>query len=207
MAEHSAGKQCGGPSREGQGGKPKRMTKAEQRASAKAEDERCLAALPEPGTRTKAAIERAKQRHADRPHRVQLTGYHSEGKLKVMPEHADDTGWLAQIRNATGTTSEAFTNRCLQQLTTVTRSVQQPQTIEDMNVGLAVLDGVQPRDEVEAMLASQMVATHDVAMHMLAKAKHADYLEHMNSFGGLATKLLRTFTPQTWALAMLLAWW
>jgi hypothetical protein len=34
-------------------------------------------------------------------------------------------------------------------------------------------------------------------MHMLGKARHAEYLEHMNTFGGLATKLLRTFTAET----------
>ena len=34
-------------------------------------------------------------------------------------------------------------------------------------------------------------------------ARRAEYLEHMNSFGSLATKLLRTFTAQTEALAKL----
>jgi hypothetical protein len=62
-----------------------------------------------------------------------------------------------------------------------------------------VLDGLQPQNEIEAMLAAQMTA----AMHMLGKARHAEYLEHMNSFGGLASKLLRTFTAQTEALAKL----
>jgi hypothetical protein len=33
---------------------------------------------------------------------------------------------------------------------------------------------MRPTDEIEAMLAVQMVATHEVAMDMLARAKRAD---------------------------------
>jgi hypothetical protein len=52
-----------------------------------------------------------------------------------------------------------------------------------------------------AMLASQMAATHSLAMDMLGRARRAEMLEHMQAHGALATKLLRTFTAQTEALA------
>ena len=52
-----------------------------------------------------------------------------------------------------------------------------------------------------AMLASQMAATHSLAMEMLGRTRRAEMLEQMQAHGALATKLLRTFTAQTEALA------
>jgi hypothetical protein len=52
-----------------------------------------------------------------------------------------------------------------------------------------------------AMLASQMVATHSLAMDMLGRTRRAGTPEQMQAHGALATKLLRTFTAQTEALA------
>ncbi len=65
------------------------------------------------------------------------------------------------------------------------------------------IDGMRPADEIEAMLAVQMVATDDVAMDMLARAKRADRLPILQESGSLAVKLLRTYTAQLEALARL----
>jgi hypothetical protein len=52
-----------------------------------------------------------------------------------------------------------------------------------------------------AMLASQMAVTHSLAMDMLGRTGRAGTPERMQAHGALATKLLRTFTAQTEALA------
>jgi hypothetical protein len=74
-----------------------------------------------------------------------------------------------------------------------------------MNAALAAIDGMRPADEIEAMLAVQMVATHGVAMDMLDRAKRADRMPILQESGSLAVKLLRTYTAtaQVEALARL----
>ena len=76
-------------------------------------------------------------------------------------------------------------------------------TEETLNTALAALDGINPQDEVEAMLAIQMVGTYEVAMEMLTRAKQTDSVVALQSCGGLAVKLLRTYTAQVEALARL----
>ncbi len=53
------------------------------------------------------------------------------------------------------------------------------------------------------MLASQMAVTHALAMEFLGRAKRAELIPQLESFGNLAVKLLRTYTAQTEALAKL----
>jgi hypothetical protein len=73
----------------------------------------------------------------------------------------------------------------------------------DLNAAIAVIDGTRPENEAAAMLASQMAVTHSLAMEMIGRAHRATGIEHMQAHGALATKLLRTFTAQTEALAKL----
>jgi hypothetical protein len=69
------------------------------------------------------------------------------------------------------------------------------------NTALAVLSGIQPRDEVEGMLAVQMVGCHNLAMAMLQRAGKTERVDFLSTYGNLAAKLLRTFTMQVKALA------
>ena len=48
-----------------------------------------------------------------------------------------------------------------------------------------------------AMLASQMVVTHRLAMDMMGRTKRAEFIDRLHAYGALATKLLRTFTMQS----------
>jgi len=59
-----------------------------------------------------------------------------------------------------------------------------------------VIDGVRPTDEIEAMLAIQMVATYEVAMEMLTRAKQSEFMPQLQECGSLAVKLLRTYAAQ-----------
>ena len=60
-----------------------------------------------------------------------------------------------------------------------------------------------PKDEIEAMLASQMAVTHALAMGFLGRAKRAELVPQLDTFGSLAVKLLRAYTAQVEALAKL----
>jgi len=71
---------------------------------------------------------------------------------------------------------------------------------EDINRALAAVSGIGARDEIEGMLATQMVATHFAAMSVLRRLKGSETIPQQDSNGNLATKLLRTFTMQVEAL-------
>ena len=47
-------------------------------------------------------------------------------------------------------------------------------TQTELNASLAAIDGTRPADEIEAMLAVEMIATHEMALDMLIRAKQAD---------------------------------
>jgi hypothetical protein len=66
---------------------------------------------------------------------------------------------------------------------------------------MAILNGVQPQDEIEAMLAVQMIGVHNMAMATLGRGMIKD-----QTFAGRqanadqATKMLRTYVAQMEAL-------
>jgi hypothetical protein len=70
----------------------------------------------------------------------------------------------------------------------------------DIDRALAAVTGIAARDETEAMLATQMVATHAGAIRALQRLRGSKTVAQQDSNGNLAIKLLRTFTMQLEAL-------
>jgi hypothetical protein len=62
------------------------------------------------------------------------------------------------------------------------------------------VSGIRAHDEIEGMLATQMVATHFAAIGVLRRLKGSETIPRQDSNGNLAAKLLRTFTMQVEAL-------
>jgi hypothetical protein len=75
-----------------------------------------------------------------------------------------------------------------------------PPSEKDVNGVLAAVHEIGANDEIEAMLAVQMVATHFAATRALRRLKGSDMVSQQDSNGNLAVKLLRTFVAQTEAL-------
>ena len=71
---------------------------------------------------------------------------------------------------------------------------------QDVNGVLAAVHWIRANDEIEAVLAVQMVATHFAATRALRRLKGSDMVSQQDSNGNLAVKLLRTFAAQTEAL-------
>lgn len=71
------------------------------------------------------------------------------------------------------------------------------------NAALAAIAAAQPKNEIEAMLASQMAATHALVMDLMGRTKRAQYQPQFEMAGNMAVKLMGTFTAQTEALAKL----
>ena len=68
------------------------------------------------------------------------------------------------------------------------------------NNSLATLAGIQPQDEIEAMLAIQMMGVHNMAMNCIDKATRTERVNFMGAYLRGATKLLRIFVAQIEAL-------
>lgn len=65
---------------------------------------------------------------------------------------------------------------------------------------LSVIKAVEPRDEVEAMLAAQMAAVHQATMSMARRLNIAEFAGQSEAAERGLTKLARTYTSQVEAL-------
>lgn len=59
-----------------------------------------------------------------------------------------------------------------------------------------LIAGIGAQDAIEAMLATQMVASHNAAMHLMSKAHNAEYISQLESYANQSNKLMRTFATQ-----------
>ena len=63
-----------------------------------------------------------------------------------------------------------------------------------------MVKGIEPRDQVEAMLAAQMAATHNLTMTFARRLNHVENLPQQDSAERAYNKLARTFAAQVEAL-------
>ncbi len=113
----------------------------------------------------------------------------------------------AKCAEATGTADIDLHNLFTQQVVqtfdgcTSSKGWSQDTLQKFMNTALALLHGIQPRDEIEGMLACQMIGVHNLAMERMRRAMISDQTFHgRESNINQATRLLRTFTSQMEAL-------
>jgi hypothetical protein len=69
-----------------------------------------------------------------------------------------------------------------------------------VNFAVAVVQGIEPKDTVEAHLATQMAVVHCATMDAAANLAQAKYIEHRDSALMAVNKLARTFATQVEAL-------
>jgi hypothetical protein len=161
--------------------------------------------LPEPGETEKAAIEESVRRVSTRrPRLAAKFGKNETGGLSVGNNHADGRGWTDRMLDAFGTRSHAFAEtEMLRLVKGLGSSNAKPATQDTLNTALAVIDGIQPENEVEAMLASQMAMTHALTMQAMMRTHWTEFQPEYQLAGNLAIKLSRTFTMQMEALSKL----
>lgn len=149
------------------------------------------------------ALKRIKQRLDDGEQRIMLTIESTGPKSSVRAgvDGMDDSELTMRLIDAFGTTSAEFVDEMSSLLLTVFNSKNDRRATYEMNAALAVLDGLKPENEVEAMLVTQMIAANHSAMKCLAQVGAT--MMHAETYGNLAVKLMRTFTAQAEALAKL----
>ena len=159
---------------------------------------------PAPSAATLARAQDARGRNADRPRRLSAKIEEGASGRIVRARHTDDVAQTQISLDAFGTSSTDFVAAEMTRVLDALRPRDKPAPSEtDFNAALAVIDGSQPDGEIAAMLASQMAATHALAMHFIGRTRRADTQDGLHSYGAMATRLLRTFAIQTEAAAKL----
>jgi hypothetical protein len=157
-----------------------------------------------PYQRSPAEIEQARELRTRREARAPAPKaklQHAAGQVNVTHNHPDLPTWWNGILAAFGTTSGEFASHGLGMLLDATRVAHSKSVREeDANATLAAMTGIAPRDETEAMLAAQMIATHFAAMAAVRRLGQAESLRQQDSNGNIAVKLLRTYAVQMEAL-------
>ncbi len=128
-------------------------------------------------------------------------------RLKVVPgakravtiDYPDKDFGQITLMKALGTTDGDFLKGLVAQL--VDAGSRGPAPDEDgTNFMLAVVKGIEPRDQVEAMLAAQMAAVHNATMTFARRLAGVETISQQDSAERAFNKLARTFAAQTEAL-------
>jgi hypothetical protein len=107
----------------------------------------------------------------------------------------------ARLTRTFGTRSENLATLWLNQLMSALPAAQDASPADLLARVWPAINGIAPQDEIEAMLAVQMVAVHNVALNQLHRAAHPnDYAATGHAAAGNAAKLLRVFREQLQAL-------
>jgi hypothetical protein len=111
----------------------------------------------------------------------------------IALDHPDTDVAVRLLKEALGTANPDFANGLLKQLA----SSQGGKIDErDLNFMLAVISGIKPNDQLEAMLAAQMTAVHMAMMKFVRRLDQVENIPQQDSAERALNKLARTFTTQ-----------
>ena len=114
-------------------------------------------------------------------------------------DHPDPAIAQAVMMQSLGTTSIDFFSGLVGQLGNA-GSTGKEMNEDRLNFMLSMVQGIEPRDQVEAMLAAQMAATHNAMMTFARRLNHVDNIQQQDSAERAFNKLGRTFAAQVEAL-------
>ncbi len=119
--------------------------------------------------------------------------------LDVRVDHPDLWTGTLLFMAALATNDQAFLDGIVQQL--VNAGSEGGQVDErGINFMLSMVKGIEPRDQVETMLAAQMAAVHNATMTYARRLNTSDTFMEVAAAERTLNKLARTFTTQVAAL-------
>lgn len=155
-------------------------------------------------------MKKLKQTQALKPlteqERVLIANYHEKRLEKKAPKIKLGAGnkvtldelTTAKMAEALGVTDQDLTSKLLNQAISTFSLNDQG---DRCNNALALLYGIKPKDELESLLAVQMIGVHNMAMDFMQRAMLPEQtFDGLNLCMEVATKMLRTFTAQIEAL-------
>ncbi len=125
-------------------------------------------------------------------------------KFKSLDVLGNPLSEVAKMTEAFGTPDPALHIFLLDQVAQTFKGFQSSKSVcpnselvTICNNAMALLQGIKPQDEIEGMLAVQMIAVHNIAMDAMRLAMISDqFSEAKERNTNRATKLLRTFAIQ-----------
>jgi hypothetical protein len=121
------------------------------------------------------------------------------GGTKIEPDHANEAIGHVLFMNALGSADYAFADGIKRQLANASSNGKE--TIEgDLNFLVSVIKGIEPRDQLEAMLAAQMAVIHVASMTFARRLANVENIHQQDSAERAFNKLVRTFAVQMEAL-------
>jgi hypothetical protein len=154
----------------------------------------------------KARIANYRERANRKPIKFKSLGSNSSGEPKLALKGRKDPLLEVKMLEALGTPDSCLQSHLLDQViqtfkgTVSTDGVDSDKGALACNNALSILDGIQPQDEIEGMLAVQMIGVHNMAMDCIGKATRTEWVNKMSTYTNGATKLLRAFAAQMEAL-------
>lgn len=106
---------------------------------------------------------------------------------------------IVALMDAVGTYDLLFFTGYLSQVVNATTQGKAPDPAS-VNAALGFIRGLKPRDELEAAMAAQMVATHKAAINFARRLNHTETIQQQDSAINGYCKLARTFAAQMEAL-------
>jgi hypothetical protein len=164
-----------------------------------------------------AEIKKAKKRTKARAPRIAMHIEDRGAESRMLyPDHSDEEGHRYRLADTFGTRSRHFVYAMLNGLGKATEDHSQTLGFipgspdqDAFNAALAIIDGVRPKDEIEAMLAAHMAVTNLALLELVARTRDAiaghryqgDGIKRLDVLGNLTNKFMRTYTMQVEALA------
>ena len=158
-----------------------------------------VAAPYEPKPQERLMLEAARERRRARPPSPRFKLEQTGRATALALDHPDLSTGSLLLMEALGTASMDFVNPFVNQLASVASQGQEPDE-DGLNFMLAVIDGIQPKDEIEAMLAAQMAAAHMATLTFARRLNQVTNVPQQDSAERTFNKLARTFTTQMEAL-------
>ncbi|MCP4613350.1 MAG: hypothetical protein GY845_32060 [Planctomycetes bacterium] len=153
----------------------------------------------------KARLAKHQERAKRKPIKFKTVQSDSDN-LKIALKDPNDPLHKVKMLEALGTPDSYLQCHLLDQVTRTfkgtvsTDEFDNDKVVLACNNALSILNGIQPQDEIEGMLAVQMIGVHNMAMDCIHMAMRTKRVDHMHFKINGATKLLRAFAAQMEAL-------
>jgi hypothetical protein len=151
----------------------------------------------EPTSQELTAIKKFVEQNAAKP-APRLKVLNEKGTT-ISPVHPDQFAGQALLMDAIGTADLDFYGGLIEQLASAAWRKGQIDE-HSLNFMLSVVKGIEPKDQVEAMLAAQMAAVHMTTMTFARRLAQVENIPQQDSTERAFNKLTRTFATQMEAL-------
>lgn len=121
------------------------------------------------------------------------------GAAQLGIDHPEVSMGALLVMDAIGARDQDFYNNLISQLANVS-SQEREVDARQLNFMLSVVKGIEPRDQLEALLAAQMAAVHNATMTFARRLAHIENIPQQDSASNAFNKLARTFAAQLEAL-------